>query len=95
LCFELVFIIVFIVETRGRTLEETAVLFDGEESPKDWDQVAGDTLAISLPPPSDYRCEDYNYPGKPCVVQSYELKRPHLVLEKDRVGYQKGRDIVW
>jgi hypothetical protein len=92
LCFELVFIIVFIVETRGRTLEETAVLFDGEENPEDWDRMAGNTLAISS---SDYRIEGYNYPGKPCIVPSCELKRPHLILEKDRVGYKKGRDIEW
>lgn len=32
----------YIVETRGRTLEETAVLFDGEEPPADLAQMGGD-----------------------------------------------------
>lgn len=32
LAFETVFCYVFIVETRGRSLEETAALFDGEEA---------------------------------------------------------------
>jgi len=31
LVFELVFVILFVVETKGRTLEETAAIFDGEE----------------------------------------------------------------
>jgi hypothetical protein len=30
--FELVFLYLFIVETKGRSLEETAVLFDGEDA---------------------------------------------------------------
>lgn len=32
----------YIVETRGRTLEETAVLFDGEEPTADLAQMGGD-----------------------------------------------------
>jgi hypothetical protein len=32
LTFELVYIYFFIIETKGRTLEETAALFDGEEA---------------------------------------------------------------
>ncbi|KAG6830912.1 hypothetical protein H0H87_006835 [Tephrocybe sp. NHM501043] len=32
LCFELVFLYFFVVETKNRTLEETAALFDGEEA---------------------------------------------------------------
>jgi hypothetical protein len=95
LCFELVFIIIFIVETRGRTLEETAALFDGEENPENWDRMAGDTLAISLPIRSDFQSEVYIYPGKPRAIEPYELKRPHLVLEKDRVAYKKGRVVGW
>jgi len=33
LSFELCFVLVMIVETKGRTLEETAVLFDGDPDP--------------------------------------------------------------
>jgi hypothetical protein len=32
IAFELVFVYLFIVETKGRSLEETAALFDGEEA---------------------------------------------------------------
>jgi hypothetical protein len=32
LVFELAFVYFFIVETKGRSLEETAALFDGEEA---------------------------------------------------------------
>jgi hypothetical protein len=32
LCFETVFCYLFIIETKGRSLEETAALFDGEEA---------------------------------------------------------------
>lgn len=32
LAFELVFLWLFVVETKNRTLEETAALFDGEEA---------------------------------------------------------------
>ncbi|KAH9481375.1 Lactose permease [Psilocybe cubensis] len=44
LVFELVFIFFFAVETKGRTLEETAALFDGEERPNDL-AVMGDAAA--------------------------------------------------
>ncbi|PPQ69312.1 hypothetical protein CVT25_005913 [Psilocybe cyanescens] len=41
LIFELGFIIVFIVETKGRTLEETASLFDGDEQQADLVSMGG------------------------------------------------------
>ena len=34
LAFEFVFLWFFIIETKGRTLEETAALFDGEDALK-------------------------------------------------------------
>ena len=34
LCFELVFVYFFVIETNNRTLEETSALFDGEEATK-------------------------------------------------------------
>ncbi|PFH52987.1 hypothetical protein AMATHDRAFT_73803 [Amanita thiersii Skay4041] len=48
LIVELVFIVVCIVETRGRTLEETAALFDGEEPPRDIQAMAGEAATISM-----------------------------------------------
>ncbi|KIL61080.1 hypothetical protein M378DRAFT_13755 [Amanita muscaria Koide BX008] len=41
IAFEFVFLYIFVVETKGRTLEETAALFDGEEAV---DQIASHVL---------------------------------------------------
>ncbi|KAI0001426.1 general substrate transporter, partial [Russula compacta] len=46
--FELFFVIIFIVETRGRTLEETAALFDGEDEPETLAHIAKANTAVSL-----------------------------------------------
>ena len=32
ICFETVFCYIYVIETKNRTLEETAALFDGEEA---------------------------------------------------------------
>ncbi|KAH6906805.1 hexose transporter [Coprinopsis sp. MPI-PUGE-AT-0042] len=40
IAFELVFVYFFIVETKGRTLEETAALFDGEEAAAELQEAA-------------------------------------------------------
>ena len=53
LAFETVFLYFFVVETRNRTLEETAALFDGEELEK-LHQVAHQVVA------SEVRHEDYD-----------------------------------
>jgi len=95
--FELVFVIVYIVETRGRTLEETAALFDTEEK---LDTLLNrDSTIISLQrlSPLDGGHNDdsiYSYTGKGDPLKSYELQRPHLVLGRDRMGHTKGRNVV-
>ncbi|KAH9944816.1 general substrate transporter [Amylocystis lapponica] len=48
LILELIFIVTFIVETRGRTLEETATLFDGEQCEQVLVQTGGQAAALSL-----------------------------------------------
>lgn len=48
LVIELVFIVTYIVETKGRTLEETAVLFDGEQSPQDLAQMGGEAATMTM-----------------------------------------------
>ena len=95
LCFELVFIIVFIVETRGRTLEEIAVLFDGEESPENLAQVGGDVIVIRDTILGDNQSEDDFYPRKSRKIEAYQLQRPHVALKKDDVGYRKSRYMSW
>ncbi len=48
LIIELVFVVTHIVETRGRTLEETAALFDGEEPEQDLVQMGGDAATMTM-----------------------------------------------
>jgi len=48
LFLELLFILRYIVETRGRTLEETAALFDGEQPQRDLARLGGDAAILSL-----------------------------------------------
>ncbi|KAJ7475863.1 general substrate transporter [Mycena latifolia] len=48
LAIELVFIYFYIVETKGRTLEETAILFDGEERRDDLAQMGGEAATTHL-----------------------------------------------
>ncbi|KAF5367586.1 hypothetical protein D9758_003710 [Tetrapyrgos nigripes] len=45
---ELIFVIVFVVETKGRTLEETATIFDGEEPAQDLVNMAGEAATMSM-----------------------------------------------
>jgi hypothetical protein len=96
--FELVFVVLFIVETRGRTLEETAALFDGEnklDGPVQMGKnaAANDTV-IDLRRISTLdggEDTDYTYSGKASAFNStYDLRRPELVLDKEQIGYIKG-----
>ncbi|TFK40369.1 general substrate transporter [Crucibulum laeve] len=48
LIIELVFVVVYIIETRGRTLEETAALFDGDEQPQDLVAMGGEAATMTM-----------------------------------------------
>ncbi|KAL5525808.1 hypothetical protein ACEPAG_7145 [Sanghuangporus baumii] len=48
LVFELLFVLKFIIETKGRTLEETAALFDGESAPKDIATAGGEAATMTM-----------------------------------------------
>ncbi|KAI0367738.1 general substrate transporter [Pilatotrama ljubarskyi] len=48
LIIELVFVVVYIIETKGRTLEETAALFDGEQQPQALMQTGGEAATMSM-----------------------------------------------
>ena len=98
--FELAFVVMFIVETRGRTLEETAALFDGEDEPDTLAQMSIEAAVISIRRRSvlgDEQDDDFiysgysEYSGMVHPPGSYELRRPQLVLERDRWGHTKGR----
>lgn len=90
------------METRGRTLEETAALFDGEDKPEPLAQTSREAAVMVIRPLStsddeqdaDDEQDDYDYdflyPGKVRGLESYELRRPQLILERDRVGHTKG-----
>ncbi|KAI9439972.1 general substrate transporter [Lactarius indigo] len=87
LCFGLVFVMKFTVETKGKTPEEIAVLFDGERKPDHVPPMVYDITTISM--------DNSSMPGvgrdqnlsRACVAaEAYELKLPHRVVEKDRLG---------
>ncbi|EIW84270.1 general substrate transporter [Coniophora puteana RWD-64-598 SS2] len=48
LVLELLFIMVYIIETRGRTLEETAALFDGEKGPQEIEEKGGEAATMTM-----------------------------------------------
>jgi len=48
LVLELLFIMVYIIETRGRTLEETAALFDGERGPQEIEEKGGEAATMTM-----------------------------------------------
>lgn len=48
LVIELAFVVTYIVETRGRTLEETAALFDGEQPTLDLAAMGGEAAMTSM-----------------------------------------------
>lgn len=48
LCFELIFVLNFVIETKSKTLEETSVLFDGVEKPGEMEQVAGNAATSTM-----------------------------------------------
>lgn len=91
------------METRGRTQEETDALFDGEGKPKPLAHMSGDSAVLAierLSTPYDEQDDDddddddYLYPGKIHGLESYELRRPQFVLERDRVGHTRGKTLV-
>jgi len=49
LAFELVYVVLFVVETKDRTLEETAALFDGDETVIDLAYRASLHAGVDLP----------------------------------------------
>ncbi|KAJ7773293.1 general substrate transporter [Mycena metata] len=58
LAIELAFICVYIVETKGRTLEETAVLFDGEGRQEDLAHMGGEAATTHLSRANALELED-------------------------------------
>ncbi|KAI0049817.1 general substrate transporter [Auriscalpium vulgare] len=92
--FELIFIISFIVETKGRTLEETAILFDGDEKPADLAQRGGQAATVSMARPTFGSSQDDVFvpPEKPetkfelHLGEFYELRRTRSTSEMDRWG---------
>ncbi|KAH8994945.1 general substrate transporter [Lactarius akahatsu] len=87
LCFGLVFVMKFTVETHGKTPEEIAVLFDGERKPDHIPPMVYDITTISMDNSSTPGVErDENFSCTCIATEAYELKLPHRIVEKDRVG---------
>ncbi|KAI0058199.1 general substrate transporter [Artomyces pyxidatus] len=94
--FELIFILTFIVETRGRTLEETAVLFDGEEKPADLAAMGGDAATVSMSrgfvPSQPSPIDDVFIPPEKseALGEFFELRRTRSTSEMDRWEHSSG-----
>ncbi len=92
LCFGLVFVVKFTVETRGKTPEEIAVLFDGERKPDHRPHMVYDINAISM---NNSTTSGFGRGEKfSCTyvaAEAYELKPPHRAVDKDRLGHGRGR----
>lgn len=86
------------METRGRTLEETAALFDSEEDKLDdlgqiGKNAAADDSVVNIRrmPTLDGEDTDYIYSGMARTLgPSYYPRRPELVLDKEQIGHVKG-----
>jgi hypothetical protein len=92
--FELVFVVLYIVETRGRTLEDTAALFDSEHELDGLGQMgknaAADDSVVKLRTLGSEDA-DYIYSGMASTIgPTYYLRRPELVVDKEKIGYVKG-----
>jgi hypothetical protein len=96
---ELVFVVLFVVETRGRTLEETASLFDGEAKPDSLVQIAKEASFVDIRRLSTLDIEDdinCIYPERDSAFNKiYGIRAPELVLDKNQLGYAKGRGRVF
>jgi hypothetical protein len=90
LCFELVFVMLFIVETRGKSPEDIAILFDGEWKPDHLPQLVYNNTAIHM---DNSPTREIFFTGacKERAAEAWELKMPHRVVSKDRLGHDKGR----
>ncbi|KAH7921039.1 general substrate transporter [Leucogyrophana mollusca] len=75
LALELLFVMVYIIETRGRTLEETAALFDGDKAPQDLVERGGEAATMtmgrspSIPKPQQLQHPDKDFPDEYMELQ--------------------------
>jgi len=94
LAFELVFVMLFTVETRGKTPEEIAVFFDGERKPNNLPRAVYDITAISLVDssiPNVDQDESFSCTCQAGAPEVYELKKPQRVVNRDQLGRGRGR----
>lgn len=81
--FELVFVMLFAVETRGKTPKEIAVFFDGKRKPGNLFHVDHDITAVSINDssiPYAEQDESVTYVRKASAAEAYGLKKPHRVV---------------
>ncbi|KAG5637163.1 hypothetical protein H0H81_005566 [Sphagnurus paluster] len=81
LVVELAFIVAFIVETRGRTLEETSALFDGEQPSQDLVVMGGEAATMTMESRSvvDLDRSSISQTRQKEKTESYEMRvRPRL-----------------
>ncbi|KAF9648736.1 general substrate transporter [Thelephora ganbajun] len=102
LVFELVFVLTMIVETKGRTLEETAVLFDGDPVPQNICQQGGDAATVTVSRGIGTAFEEVEdrlrylelnekSPRKITMAEFYELKRTNSAASDPSTSEHIGR----
>jgi len=92
LVFELAFIVRYIIETKGHTLEETAALFDGETLPEQIVSMAGEAATMSMQRPPEYaksteeRYEKAPQPGPEYYELGFQKSRTNTDSASSRIG---------
>ncbi|KAH7915610.1 hypothetical protein BJ138DRAFT_1132510 [Hygrophoropsis aurantiaca] len=80
LAVELLFVMVYIIETRGRTLEETAALFDGDKAPQDLVERGGEAATMTMA-------------RSPSQPMPQHIQRPEKDLPDEYMELQEGSGV--
>ncbi|KAG1886978.1 hypothetical protein F4604DRAFT_1225062 [Suillus subluteus] len=96
LVLELVFVMVFVIETKGRTLEETAALFDGVKPPRNTTERRDSTTFTRIPQygPRPPRLEkdipDNYFEHESSSIRSSALRSHSYIELQERSRVQQG-----
>ncbi|KAI0926077.1 hypothetical protein AcV5_008639 [Taiwanofungus camphoratus] len=90
LVVELIFIVTHIIETRGRTLEETAALFDGKRSSENLVQTAEEVVNESTVRAQEQKV--VNGAGQKDLPMEPHGLRVNIVPGERPLGYQLGQE---
>lgn len=90
LIIELVFVIVFVVETKGRTLEETAAMFDGHQQQHDLMAMRGEPATTTMSRGAYmHQSQDIERPQKARSLEGYPEYYEHQNYDHPNYDHQK------